>query len=164
VAAAHALGNRVFDVAVHSGFPRTIESLAIVLNNRPIPLIEMPELGDVRVGMFEGRPVGEYRRWRQNRPASDRPAGGESRLDALARYLAGAERLLELAAVDVIAVLHDVPIRFLANAALGEDPLDGDVRSVANMSITELDDAQLRVAVDVMRLRLSGAPGPVTAG
>jgi broad specificity phosphatase PhoE len=151
----------MFDVAVHTGFPRTRESLDIVLAGRTIRRVEMPEFGDVRIGIFEGRPVQEYRQWRRGRPPSDRPGDGESRLDALARYLAGVERLLALEAEAVIGVLHDVPIRFIANAAAGEDPLDGKVTTVPNMSVTEFDAHDLRRAVEVMRLRLADAPEPV---
>lgn len=137
---------------------RTQESLDIVLANRDVPRVCIPELGDVWLGVFEGRPVREYRAWRRGLPPDARPEGGESRIDALARYAAGAQRLLELESASVVAVLHDVPIRFIANAALGEDPIAGPITSIANMEVVVLDRDALRAALEVMRSRLGLAP------
>lgn len=158
VALASQLQGAPFDLAIHSGFPRTIESLDIILAGRPVPRMPMPEFGDVHLGVFEGRPVGEYRHWRRSRMPGDRPPGGESRLDALARYVAGTERLLGVGAESVLAVIHDVPIRFIANAANGDDPIDGPIASIANTELRVFDAEQLTSAVAVMRERLAMAP------
>ena len=58
------LADRAFAVAVHTAFVRTQESLDILLAGRDVPRISIPELGDVGLGVFEGRPAGEYRIWR----------------------------------------------------------------------------------------------------
>ena len=152
------LAERPFDVAVHTAFIRTQESLDILLAGRGVPRICIPELGDVRLGVFEGRPVGEYRIWRAGRLPDDRPDGGESRIDALTRYVDGAQRLLELEAHSVLAVLHDVPIRFIVNAANGDDPIDGPIQNVANMELTIIDRPALEAALQVMRARIGLAP------
>lgn len=154
---AEQLRSRPIDLAVHTPFVRTVESLDLVLDGRKVPRVCIAELGDVRLGVFEGRPVREYRDWRHGRPSSDRPADGESRIDALARYLAGAEILRDLEGATVLAVLHDVPIRFIANAAHGDDPIDGPIQHVGNMEMTELDRGQLTAAVAAMRARLTAA-------
>ena len=63
---------------------------------------------------------------RRARTRPRRCPGGESRLDALARYADGCARLLARRdARCVLLVVHDVPIRFLRNALLAADPLDG---------------------------------------
>ncbi len=152
------LADRAFAVAVHTAFVRTQESLDILLAGRDVPRISIPELGDVGLGVFEGRPVGEYRIWRAGRLPDDRPAGGESRIDALTRYVVGAQRLLELDVHAVLAVLHDVPIRFILNAANADDPIDGPIQSIANMEMTIIDRPALQAALQVMRARIGLAP------
>jgi len=154
------LADRAFEVAVHTQFVRTQESLEILLAGRDVPRILIPDLGDVRLGVFEGRSVREYRRWRAGRSPDERPEGGESRIDALTRYLAGAQCLLELDATAVLAVLHDVPIRFIVNAGNGDDPIDGPIQSIANMEMTLIDRAALARAVQVMRARIGLTPTP----
>lgn len=146
---------RTADLAVRTRFPRTAESLAIVLGGRAVPVRVYPDLDDVRLGDFEGRPVGEYRAWRAEHPPETPPPGeGESRVDALYRYARGFERMLAEDADHVLAVIHDVPIRFLLNAVRGADPLDGPVHGVANGEVNVLSDPQIRRGLAVMRDRL----------
>lgn len=156
-AAARALGTELagtaFDLAVHTRFARSRETLEILLAGRDIPTQVLPELDDVQLGEFEGHGVEEYRAWRRMNGVATRPAGGESRLDALARYADGFERLVGLGRV-MLCVTHDIPIRFLANAIQGADPLEGPVRSVANLVPFRLSDAQVTAAVVAMRRSL----------
>jgi broad specificity phosphatase PhoE len=160
-ACAAALSGDTFDVAVHTGFPRTGESLGILLAGRGIPVVVIPEFGDVHLGVFEGQPVRDYRIWRQTRTPSARPPGGESRVDALARYVLGTEQLLDLDGASVLAVLHDVPIRFIANAADGDDPVDGPITSIANAEVRRFGRGSLTAALAVMRRRVAAsAPAP----
>ena len=50
---------------------------------------------------------------------------------------------------------HDIPIRFLANALTGDDPLDGPVTAVANASVLVVAEADLAARdLDVMRQRV----------
>ena len=146
---------RDVDLAIRTRFPRTAESLALLLDGRDVRIEVYPELDDVRLGGFEGAPVGEYRAWRRShRPDEPPPGEGESRVDALYRYMRGFERILEEDAGRILAVIHDVPIRFLLNARLGADPLDGPVRTVANAEMNVLDEEEMRRGIDRMRDRL----------
>ncbi len=155
-AAREALAGRPIDLAVHTRFPRTVESLAIVLHGRDIPVVEYPELDDVHLGVFEGRPVDEYRAWRRSHTPTDPPPGeGESRIDALYRYVRGFERMMNEDAPNILAVLHDVPIRFVLNGAADADPLDGPVTAVVNAEIHRLDEATMYRALAAMRDRLA---------
>lgn len=149
------LANQVFDLAVHSRLPRTAETLRIILDGREPPIEVYPEFDDQRVGELEGHHVSKFREFRTKYGIEAAPPGGESRLDALARFTKGYQRLLDCGAVNVLVVIHDVTIRFVANAARGEDPIRGPVRHVPNASITRLSEPELRRAVDVMRERLS---------
>lgn len=145
------------DLAVHTRFPRTRQTLDILLDGRDVPRRECPGLDDVLLGEFEGAHVDAYRSWRETRDQAARPEGGESRLDALARYTDAFERLAGVAARMPLVVTHDIPIRFLANAMRGEDPLDGPVTAVANASLLAVPADELRRALIVMRAALTAA-------
>ena len=148
--AATALGARLarcpFDLALHTRFARTRETLMLMLGRRhDVPVAVEPALR-------------RHRRRRSSRGGTSRPTapgapstgpgeavpGGESRLDALARYADGCARLLARHdARCVLLVVHDVPIRFLHNALLAADPLEGPVRTVANLERLSVGEAQL---------------------
>lgn len=145
------------DLAVHTRFPRTVQTLDLLLAGRPVPRAPCPDLDDVALGEFEGASAEDYRAWRTARPQDARPRGGESRVDALVRYIAGFERLVDAAASMPLVVTHDIPIRFLANALAGDDPLDGPVRAVANATPVTVAEGDLRRAIGVMRRRLRHA-------
>jgi 2,3-bisphosphoglycerate-dependent phosphoglycerate mutase len=145
------------DLGVHTRFPRTIESLGIILGGRDVPTDVVPELDDVRLGDFESRPIEEYRAWkRAHGPDVPPPGEGEDRLEALYRYVAGFQRLLDVEAPTVLAVIHDVPIRFLANGMMGADPLAGPVARVANAEVRDLTADMVRRGIASMRDRLGG--------
>ena len=146
------------DLAVHTRFARTRQSLDLLLAGREIARVECPDLDDVALGEFEGVSAGEYRAWRLSHPQDTRPAGGESRVDALVRYVRAFERLVASAAHTPLVVTHDIPIRFLANALAGDDPLDGAVKAVANASEIVVGEPDLRRGIAVMRERLSQGP------
>lgn len=150
-----ALAARDFDLAIRTRFPRTGQSLALILDGRDVPVTVYPEFDDVRLGIFESGPIDTYRAWRRtHRPEEPPPGEGESRLDALYRYMRGFERMLGEDADRVLAVLHDVPIRFVANAATGDDPLDGPVTRIENAEVHDLDQVALERALGAMRDRL----------
>ncbi len=150
------LAGRDFDLAIRTRFQRTGQSLALILDGRDIPVVEYPEFDDVRLGVFESGPIDTYRAWRRTHPPDEPPPGeGESRIDALYRYMRGFERMLGEEDVErVLAVLHDVPIRFMLNAATGADPLDGPVTRVENAEVHDLDEPDVERALGAMRDRL----------
>jgi broad specificity phosphatase PhoE len=149
-----------FDLALHTRFARTRETLTILLGARHDVRVAI-EAGfdDVDVGEFEGQGLQAYRDWRAVHGPAEAVRGGESRLGALTRYSDGCARLLARHdAARVLLVVHDVPIRFLHNALLRADPLDGPVRIVANLERLTVSEAQLGAALAVMRRRLCGLP------
>lgn len=143
------------DLGVRTRFPRTEQTIAILLEGRDVPVVVCADLDDVLLGEFEGRSVEDYRRFRDENGQEARPRGGESRLDALARYTRGFERLLEVDARAPLVVTHDIPIRFLANAIAGEDPIEGSVHAVANASLLTVGEADMRRGLAAMRERLA---------
>ena len=68
-----------FDLAVHTSFARTRETLNLLLAFHPgVPVAVEPAFDDIRVGVFEGRDIEEYRAWRALHPPSERvPGRGE---------------------------------------------------------------------------------------
>jgi probable phosphoglycerate mutase len=149
-----------FDLALHTRFARTRETLILMLGRRRgVPIAVEPAFDDILVGVFEGQEVEAYRAWRARHGVEEAVPGGESRLGALARYADGCARLLARRdACCVLLVVHDQPIRFLRNAMLATDPLDGPVRTVPNLERLTVGEAQLGAGLAVMRRRLSGLP------
>jgi broad specificity phosphatase PhoE len=162
--AALALGRRLadcpFDLALHTRFARTRETLMLLLDRRDDVRIAVEEaFDDIDVGVFEGRDVQAYRAWRAEHGPAEAVAGGESRLGALERYADGCARLLARHdARCVLLVVHDIPIRFLRNAVAGADPLEGPVRTVANLERVTVGESRLGAGLAVMRRRLCGLP------
>jgi broad specificity phosphatase PhoE len=148
------------DLALHTRFARTRETLTLLLGRRrDVRIATEPGFDDIDVGAFEGGDVCAYRAWRAHHGPDQAMPGGESRLAALARYAGGCARLLARRDAErVLLVVHDQPIRFLRNALMGSDPLAGPVRTVANLECVTVGDAQLGAALAVMRRRLCGLP------
>jgi len=162
--AAGVLGRRLqhcpFDLALHTRFARTRETLMLLLSHRAgVRVAVEPAFDDIDVGIFEGQDVQAYRDWRARHGQDEAPPGGESRLAALGRYADGCARVLARRdACCVLLVVHDIPIRFLRNALLAADPIEGPVRTVANLERLSVGEPQLAAALAVMRRRLSGLP------
>jgi broad specificity phosphatase PhoE len=142
------------DLGVRTRFPRTAVTLDILLAGSGVRRVVCPDLDDVRLGVFEGADVEEYRAFRRAGGQGARPEGGESRLDVLARYVRGFRRLLAVEARMPLVVTHDIPIRFVLNALEGADPLDGPVTAIDNGVIYQLTATDLTLAVDRMEGRL----------
>ncbi len=134
-------------------FQRTHETLHLAWPGHPSPEV-LSALDDVRLGEFEGRPRDDYRAWRQTHGVSERPAGGESRLDALDRYIVGYEHILADERFPALVITHDQVIRYLANALMAGDPLQGVVRSIANAQPYGYDAPTIEEALVVMRARV----------
>ena len=145
------------DLGVRTRFPRTAVTLDILLAGRRPPRVVCPDLDDIRLGEFEGADVEAYREFRCVHGQDARPEGGESRLDALARYVRGLRRILALDARTPLVVTHDIPIRFVLNALEQADPLDGPVTAIENGVLYDLSASDLTRAVDRMEERLPSA-------
>lgn len=156
-AVAAALRDDPVTLAVCTRFPRTRESLGIILAGRDVPVEVYPEFDDVRLGVFEGRPVDEFRAWRHEHGPAAAPPGGESRLDTLRRYADGYARLLRTTHQPcTLAVVHDVTIRMMVNAVAGDNPIDGPVTHIPNATPYRFTAAQLSAGLERMRARADG--------
>jgi broad specificity phosphatase PhoE len=118
--------------AWHTRFPRTLETLALLLPaGRPEPRL-IAELDDIDVGELEGETIEVWRAWRRGRTLAESPPGGESRIAVLRRYARGFERLVREAALPAIVICHDQAIRYLENVLAEEDPMFGPVQMIPN--------------------------------
>jgi broad specificity phosphatase PhoE len=131
-----------------SPFPRAIQTANIALDGRDVPHLVVEELGDVRIGELEGDSLDAYRESPAHSDRKKRFPGGESLDEAALRYADACERLLARDEPVTLVVCHEIPVRYLANAAAGSDELNGPLRYVANASPYLFDDVSLRRAVE----------------
>ena len=143
------------DLVVVSPFPRAIQTANIALDGREVPHLVDGDLGDVRIGDLEGKSLDEYRAAPAHSNRKERFPGGESLDEAALRYAAVFERLLVRDEHATFVVCHEIPVRYLANAAAGSDELNGPLRFVANAEPYLFDDASLSRAVEHVR-KLAG--------
>jgi broad specificity phosphatase PhoE len=135
------------DLCVVTEFARTAETADIALAGRAVPRLVVPELNDIRFGSFEGGRFEEYVRWAHSHgPAEDSPGGGESRVDAARRFIAGYRRLLERPEETLLVIGHGLPIRYILSALVELDPV-AKVDPVEHAEPFRVAGAQLERAV-----------------
>ena len=138
------------DVCVHTRFPRTLETAQIGLGARAdrVPLVCEALLDDIDAGDLEGQPVRELGAWIQAHGPDDPYPGGESLHDAARRFAKGLRRLATRPERVVLAVCHELPIRFALNAASGSANLDQPEHQIANATPYLFEQATLEIAAE----------------
>jgi len=139
------------DLVAVSPFPRAVQTANIALAGRDIPHLVDEELGDVRIGELEGESLDAYRAAPAHSDRKKRFPGGESLDEAALRYADAIERLLARDEPVTLVVCHEIPVRYLANAAAGSTELNGPLRYVANASPYLFVETSLRRAVERTR-------------
>jgi 2,3-bisphosphoglycerate-dependent phosphoglycerate mutase len=139
------------DLVAVSPFPRAIQTANIALDGRDVPHLVDEELGDVRIGELEGASLDAYRAAPAHSNRKERFPGGESLDEAALRYAGACERLLERDEPVTLVVCHEIPVRYLANAAADSAELNGPRRSIANAAPYLFDEQSLEHAVERMR-------------
>jgi probable phosphoglycerate mutase len=134
-----------------SPFPRALQTANIALDGRDVPHLVDEELGDVRIGELEGASLDAYRDTPAHANPKERFPGGESLDEAALRYARAFERLLARDETATLVVCHEIPVRYLANAATGSGELNGPLHYVANAAPYVFDDSSLRRAVERIR-------------
>jgi broad specificity phosphatase PhoE len=141
------------DLCVHTRFGRTRETAEIALEGRDISFEVQPLLDDIDVGELEGKTLEEYRAWKREHVRSDDFPGGESLDDAARRYAEAFRKLLDRPEQSILVVAHEIPLRYVINAADGSDELDGPARQLANATPYLFDEDALSRAVEgILRL------------
>ena len=134
-----------------SPFPRALQTANIALAGRDVPHLVDEDLGDVRIGALEGLSLDTYRDAPAHSNRKERFPGGESLDEAALRYAAAFEGLLARDETATLVVCHEIPVRYLANAAAGSGELNGPLRSVGNAEPYLFAEASLRRAVERIR-------------
>jgi broad specificity phosphatase PhoE len=109
------------------------------------------DLGDVRIGELEGRTLDDYRKAPAHSNRRERFPGGESLDEAALRYAGAFERLLARHEPVTLVVCHEIPVRYLVNAAAGSEELNGPLTYVANATPYLFDEPTLRRGAERMR-------------
>jgi broad specificity phosphatase PhoE len=139
------------DLVVVSPFPRALQTANIALGDREVPHVVDEDLGDVRIGELEGASLDTYRAAPAHTNRKIRFPGGESLDEAARRYAGAFERLLAREERVTLVVCHEIPVRYLVNAAAGSVELNGPLHYVANATPYLFDDESLGGAVEHIR-------------
>jgi broad specificity phosphatase PhoE len=139
------------DLVAVSPFPRALQTANIALAGREVPHLVEEALGDVRIGELEGASLDAYREAPAHHDRRQRFPGGESLDEAALRYAGACERLLARNERTILVVCHEIPVRYLVNAAGGSETLDGPLHDVANATPYLFDGTSLRAAVEHIR-------------
>jgi len=139
------LASLALDACLASPAVRARETAGLALAGREVPVELVPELGDIRFGAFEGRPLAEYRDWVAAHPPTEAPPGGESRVETLRRFASAFREILARPERVVLIVAHGLTIR----AVLDERPrpivADAPYGHAVQMSRAELEQAVQRL-------------------
>lgn len=139
------------DLLAVSPFPRARQTAEIALGGRDVPHLVDDDLGDVRIGELEGKTLDDYRQAPAHSNRKERFPGGESLDEAALRYVSAFGRLLGREERTTLVVCHEIPVRYLANAAAGSDDLNGPLHYVANATPYLFDADSLGRAVERVR-------------
>jgi probable phosphoglycerate mutase len=147
------------EASIVTRFLRTRETAELALAGRDVPLHTEPLLDDIRVGDLDGKTIEEYRAWKRENARSVPFPGGESLDDAAVRYAEGFARLLDSPWRTTLVVCHEIPLRYLLNAAGGSDELDGPVHGLRNATPYLFDEDRLACGVEGLARMTRRAPG-----
>ncbi len=139
------------DLVAASPFPRALQTANIALGGRDVPHLVDEALGDVRIGELEGTSLDEYRKAPAHSNRKERFPGGESLDEAALRYADAFDRLLARDERVTLVVSHEIPVRYLVNAASGSDDLNAPLHYVANAAPYLFDEGSLGRAVARVR-------------
>jgi broad specificity phosphatase PhoE len=120
---AEALGERLphIDLAITSGFRRTVQTAAIAAPTAP--RLAVADLRDIHFGRYEGGVSAAYLQWAWTAgPAEPCPGGGESRTNAVRRYLRAWNAVLARPETTLLVVAHGLTIRYLLDARAARGP------------------------------------------
>jgi broad specificity phosphatase PhoE len=129
-AAAEGLGVELagipIDLCVTSRFPRAQETAQLALGSRAADVSRFVDaaLDDIRIA--------DYRRWKHAHTRADRFPGGESLDEAATRYASAFARLAGRPEETILCVCHEIPVRYVVNAAAGSPDLDAPFHDVPN--------------------------------
>jgi len=117
------LADAPLDLCAVSEFQRARETADLALAGRETPRLILAGLNDIGVGDFEGHTIEEYRGWaRSHEPGDPAPGGGESRVEAVRRYVEAYRTLLARPEPAILVVAHALTVRYVLDAVAGRVP------------------------------------------
>lgn len=137
------------DLVARSAFGRARETAELAWPG--VPSVEVPDLNEFRYGRFEGtRWEDGFAAWTQaSGPFETSPGGGESRVDAVGRYVRGFRIVTERPEDRIALVAHGAHVACLLLARDGRSP--GPVlEQIPFATGFELTLAELLRAIDVL--------------
>ncbi len=144
------LADTPVDLCVVSEFERAQETADLALAGRETPRLVLAELNDIGVGEFEGHTIEDYRDWaRSHEPGEPAPDGGESRVDAVRRYVEAYRTILARPEPAILVVAHALTVRYFLDAAEGRVPAPR-VEIVPYAEPFPLTASQLTEAVELL--------------
>jgi broad specificity phosphatase PhoE len=117
------LADLEIDIAVCTRLLRTQQTVELALRARPVPVIIDEDFDEVRTGVFDEEPIGDYWSWEQQHLESERLPRGESVDEALTRYAKGLRRLLLRTEPVTLLVLHEFALHRIATAGTASSSL-----------------------------------------
>ena len=105
------LRRRAIDICITSGARRARETATFALEGRQIPIAMDEDLGDIGFGVFDGRPLSEYRAWVETHHPDEAPPGGESRVESLRRVLRAFRALVERRERFILVIAHGLTLQ-----------------------------------------------------
>jgi broad specificity phosphatase PhoE len=109
-----ALSVEAIDLCATSEFARAIDTADLALVGRGIPRVSLADLNEPLAPAFEGLPAERYDEWLQAHGSLEpNPGGGESQIDALARYVRAFRTLADRDESVILVVAHALPIAWL---------------------------------------------------
>ncbi len=145
------LAGREIDLGVATRLARTQQTLDLALGLREVQQTVEPLLDEIGFGAFEGGTLERYRAWAWNHPAdAPCPGGGESRVQAAARYAEGLDALLERPEDVLLAVSHALVVRYVVDASDGIFPANR-VTPVGHATVHELSAEAVARAAETLR-------------
>jgi broad specificity phosphatase PhoE len=141
------LASVAVDIAVVSRFPRARRTAELALDGRDVPIVVEPRFDEIDVGRLEGRSIEAYRRWKRAHPVRQPFPAGESLFDAVSRYVRALRAVADRHERLTLVVAHELPIRYLLDAAQGSVRIDDSPRSVPNAVPFLLDERAVQVAI-----------------
>ena len=111
------------DVVVHTAFDRTRETAELAWPSAP--RVAVADLNEIAFGRFEGTAWGDgYHDWcRTAGPLDPCPGDGESRVEAIRRYVRGYRAVLERPEETVALVAHGAHVAYVLLALGGQAPV-----------------------------------------
>ncbi|MGZ4302689.1 MAG: histidine phosphatase family protein [Gaiellaceae bacterium] len=145
---ARVLATESIEIAITSEFERCRLTAELALGEREPDWLELNDLGDIRNGAYEGKPIDGYRAWAHGAAATALPPGdGESRAAVARRLAAGLRALLARPERLALVVSHSLPVRYILETANGRNPPQV-VEPVPYAQAFSLGEADLRRAAE----------------